>query len=168
MRKVMAAIRRMLAAMALPVIALVNGVWTVIRAMGPQTSTALEDEADEALECGPVHRPRDREAFEAERAAEATSEHVRVRSAAQALLRRETVTTEMLDPGLGRDARVLEWLRGLDVMELATVVQLSPSRLAQHLDGRPGAPLPPVRKSSPAVDQVVAENEPSVSLRRAA
>jgi hypothetical protein len=58
----------------------------------------------------------------------------------------------------------------LDVIELATVVQLRPDLLRQHLDGKPGAALPPVRSTQPAADDVVDEMDaaPAVSRRRAA
>lgn len=170
MRKVLAAIRKVLSAMAVPVVMLVDGVWRVVQALRPQPSTALEDEADEVLDEAPSARPGAREAYDA-MVAEATSgEEARVRRAAQSLLRREPIPTEVLDPALGRDARILGWLKSLDAMELATVVQLRPELLRQHLEGKPGAALPPVRKPTPAADEIVQEMDaaPAVSRRRAA
>ena len=170
MRKVLAALRKVLATLAVPVIAFIDGAWRVVSMLRPQASTALEDAADEVLDEAPTSRRGAREAYDA-KVAEATSgEEARVRRAAQALLRREPIPTEVLDPSLGRDARLLSWSQGLNVIELATVVQLRQELLRQHLDGRPGAALPPVRKPTPAADEIVEEMDaaPAVSRRRAA
>lgn len=168
MRRVMAAIRKMLAALAMPVLMLVDGAWRLLRALGPQASTALEDEADEALEDGPVHRPHDGMALEAAKAAALTTEESRVRLAAQCMMRREPVSSDHLDPSLDRDRMLLSWLKRLDPFELAMVVGLSPDRLRQHLDGRMGVQLPPAREIAPAAHDVDDVVEPVSAFRRAA